>query len=102
MLKICLIGESKHEKELNFIKDQLKDHIVYIPILEFSKDNKTGSEFFEFLRENILDSEYIIMIEDVKNNLFTFNFGMIYGSGKKYKVIKIENIKKLMDDKKRG
>jgi hypothetical protein len=98
-MKICILGELKYIDEIEYLKNELSStsNYICIPVLEY-EDKKNIPEndvnYYLFVRDCILNSDYILIItEDKKNRSFIFNFGMVFGSKKKFKVILRKNVK---------
>ena len=104
-MKVCIIGDLKYENEIDYIKGQLESEkcTVYIPIYEYKKEHsnfKLDIDYYIFEREYLYNSDYIILIsDDKKDRSFIFNFGVIFGTKKNFKVISSKNINHLSGDK---
>lgn len=100
-MKVCIIGDLKFEKEMNHLKSELEyeNHTINIPLFEYKKNNPSLSldiNYYNFVRENIFNSDYVILIEeDKKDRSFIFNFGIIFGTQKDFKVIPRNSIMNL-------
>jgi len=100
-MKLCILGDIKFEKEIEYLKNELSiNYDVIVPLFDYinKKDSiKIDIRFYKFVRDYILMSDYIIIIvEDKKDKTFIFNFGIVFGSNKRYKVINIEKIKNML------
>mgnify|MGYP006943742967 CR=1 FL=1 len=104
-MKVCIIGDLKFENEIDYVKEQLESvkYLVYVPLYEFRRDNpnfKMDIDYYTFEREYIYNSDYILLIgDDKKDRSFIFNFGVIFGSKKNFKVLSTKNIRNLSVDK---
>jgi hypothetical protein len=104
-MKVCIVGDSKFEIEIDYVRVQLEDigYIVYVPLHEYKKEKtnfKMDIDYYTFEREYIYNSDYILLIgDDKKDRSFVFSFGVIFGTKKKFKVLSIKNIKNLSVDK---
>ena len=103
-MKVCIIGDLEYEKEIDYIKGQLEaiHCIVYVPLYEYRKDHNISNldiNFYTFEREYIYNSDYILLISEKKHKTFMFNFGILFGSKKDFKVLSTKNIKNLSLDK---
>lgn len=100
-MKVCIIGDLKFEKEMNFLKNELESekHNTTIPIFEYKETNPNlilDINYYNFLREYIFNSDYVLLIEENKNDKsFIFNFGIVFGSKKDFKVIPRNSISNL-------
>ena len=104
-MKICIIGDLKFEAEIDYIKEQLEfvKCLVYVPLYEYRIKNpnfKMDIDYYVFEREYIYNSDYILLIcDNKKDRTFIFNFGVIFGTKKNFKVLSIKNIRNLSVDK---
>lgn len=101
-MKICLVGDLKFKDELLFIKNELEKtkHSLSIPILQYKIENDIlDTNFYSYLKNEVLKSELIILLVDEKNESFIFNYGIVYGSNKKFKIISKDCIDDLIKKK---
>ena len=104
-MRICIIGDyTKNKKEIDFLDNLFKnsstsnDHIIKIPIYEYRKeeenDFKIGMDYYIYERGCIYQSDYIILIcNNRSDKSFIFNFGLIFGTKKEFKVLTPNTIK---------
>lgn len=100
-MRICLIGDLKFVNELDYMRNELEKskHIISIPILQYKvENNNLDNNFYDYLKNEIIKSDYIILIVDEKNESFIFNYGIVYGSNKKFKIISKSSIDFLMQN----
>lgn len=104
-MKVCIIGDIQFKNEIDYVKKELESvkYIVYVPLYEY-KDNKEDFkldiDYYNFEREYIYNSDYVLLLcDDKKDKSFIFNFGVIFGSKKNFKVLSINNIRNLSVDK---
>ena len=95
-MKICIIGNLIHKKEILFMGKQLEknDNIISLPTLDIIENKE---KTYLHILNNIKKADLIILIyKDKKEADFIFYFGIVFGLEKKFRITSIESIKNIL------